>query len=204
MRNFLVSFKYTIAALIAVLLISLSTVVFGESKDSEEQAIAANTEDCKVQAYTDPQKMAAAMANPAEFMQLVALMSQPQTYQNMMECGMDTAQWNKIVANMSNPASYMAASGQFMNPQMYMNWMTAMMNPNFYTAAMTPYMNPALYTQWMTAMMNPAFYQAPMKAMDPKWQQETTAWMMDPATFQKMFEGMTAYAPVVADATPAK
>ena len=56
MRNFLVSFKYTIAALTAVLLISLSTVVFGESKDSEEQAIAANTEDCKVQAYTDPTK----------------------------------------------------------------------------------------------------------------------------------------------------
>ena len=75
-----------------------------------------------------------------------------------------------------------------------MNWMTAMMNPNVLSQhAMTPYMNPALYTQWMTAMMNPAFYQAPMKAMDPKWQQETTAWMMDPTNFQKMFEGMTTY-----------
>ena len=116
MRNFLVSFKYTIAALTAVLLISLSTVVFGESKDSEEQAIAANTEDCKVQAYTDPQKMAAAMANPAEFMQLVALMSQPQTYQNMMECGMDSAQWNKIVANMSNPASIHGCIGSIHEP----------------------------------------------------------------------------------------
>ena len=204
MRNVLVSFKYTIAALIAVLLISLSTVVFGESKDSEEQASAANAEDCIVKAYTDPQKMAAAMANPAEFMQLVALMSQPQTTQNMMECGMDSKQWNEIVANMSNPASIMAASGQFMNPQMYMNWMTAMMNPNFYTAAMTPYMNPALYTQWMTAMMNPAFYQAPMKAMDPKWQTETTAWMMNPANYQKMFENVYNTAPVVADASVAK
>ena len=204
MKSFITTYKYTLAALVAVLLISLSTVVFGASKDSEEQAIAANAEECKLKAYTDPQKMAAAMANPAEFMQLMALMSQPQTYQNMMECGMDSSQWNEIIANMTNPASMMAASAQFMNPQMYMNWMTAMMNPAFYTAAMTPYMNPALYTQWMTASMNPAFYQAPMQAMDPKWQQEATTWMMDPANYQKMFEGFYNFAPVVADATPAK
>ncbi|MGH1537075.1 MAG: hypothetical protein ACRBDX_03370 [Gammaproteobacteria bacterium] len=202
MRKLLVSFKYTFAALAAVLLISLSTVVFGEAEDSAKQDIAANAEDCKMKAYTDPQKMAAAMANPAEFMQLVTLMSNPHTAQNMMECGLDSKQWNEIIANMSNPATYMAASGQFMNPQMYMNWMTAMMNPAFYQSSMNAYMNPALYTQWMTAMMNPAFYSAPMTKMsDPKWQQDSTAWMMNPANFQNMFANT---APVVADATSAK
>ena len=203
MKNLLVSFKYTISALVAVLLIGLSTVVFGETEDKDKQENVASA-DCKLKAYTDPQALAAAMANPTEFMQLITFMSYPQTAKNMMECGMDSKQWNEIIANMTNPASMMAASGQFMNPQMYMNWMTAMMNPAFYQTAMNTYMNPALYTQWMTASMDPAFYSAPMKMADPKWQQETTAWMMNPANFQKMFEGMYNTAPVVADATSAK
>jgi hypothetical protein len=202
MKNVLVSFKYTFTALAAVLLISLSTVVFGETDDSAKQDIAEHANECKMKAYTDPQVMAAAMANPTEFMQLVALLSNSQTVQSMMECGMDTNQWNEIMANMMNPTKIMAASGQLMNPQMYMNWMTAMMNPAFYQASMNTYMNPALYTQWMTAMMNPTFYQAPMKMADPKWQQESTAWLMNPANFQKIFEGMFNTASVVADARP--
>lgn len=203
MRNSLISLKYTLAAFILILLVGLSTVVFGEEDANKD--VAENAADCKMKAYTDPKALAAAMANPAEFMQIIALMSNPQTAQNMMECGMDTNQWNEIIANMSNPASMMAASGQFMNPQMYMNWMTAMMNPAFYQATMNAYMNPALYTQWMTAMSNPAYFQQPMqKMMDPKFQQESTAWMMNPANFQKMFEGMYNTAPVVADATSTK
>ena len=204
MKTFFVSFKYTIAALVAVLLITLSTVVFGESDSDSSAKNTETTADCKMKAYTDPQKFAAAMANPTEFMQLVTLMSNPQTGQDMMNCGMDSKQWNEMIANMSNPAAYMAASGQFMNPQMYMNWMTAMMNPAFYQNSMNTYMNPQMYMNWMTALMNPAFYQGPMKAMDPKWQQDTTAWMMNPANYQKMFENVYNTAPVVADASVAK
>ena len=204
MRNFLVSYKYSFIAVVSVLLIGLSTVVFGESKEAKQDVVD-NTTDCQMKAYADPKALTAAMANPAEFMQLMALMSNPQTTQNMMECGMDPKQWNEIMASVANPASMMAATGQFMNPQMYMNWMTAMMNPAFYQTTMNAYMNPALYNQWMTAMMNPTFYQAPMAIMaDPKWQQESTAWMMNPANFQKMFEGMYNTAPVVADATSTK
>jgi len=198
------SFKYTLAAFTLVLFVGLSTVVFGEANEIAKQEIAENVSDCKMKAYTDPKVMAEAIANPAKFMEFMALMSNPQTAQDMMNCGMDSSQWNEIMANMTNPANMMAASGQFMNPQLYMNWMTAMMNPAFYQTTMNAYMNPVLYTQWMTASMNPAFYSAPMKMADPKWQQETTAWMMNPANFQKMFEGMYNTAPVVADATPAK
>ncbi len=208
MRNLLLSFKYTLAAFAIILLVGLSTVVFGEANNIEnnieKKDLAENASECKMKAYTDPQALAAAIANPTEFMQLIALMSNPQTAQSMMECGMDTNQWTEIMANMTNPASMMAASGQFMNPQMYMNWMTAMMNPAFYQTAMNAYMNPALYTQWMTTMANPEFYQAPMKMADPKWQQESTAWMMNPANFQEMFAGMYNSTPVVADTTPTK
>ncbi|MFK7816571.1 MAG: hypothetical protein AB8B92_09560 [Gammaproteobacteria bacterium] len=199
------SYKYTIAAFVLILLVGASTVVFGEATNEVSNQNAENATDCKMKAYTDPQALASAMANPTEFMQLITLMSQPQTAQNMMECGMDSKQWNEIMANITNPASIMAASGQFMNPQMYMNWMTAMMNPAFYQTAMNTYMNPALYTQWMTAMSNPAYFQQPMqKMMDPQFHQDSTAWMMNPANFQKMFEGMYNSAPVVADATSAK
>ena len=178
MRNLLVSFKYTISALVAVLLIGLSTVVFGEANDTKEQVIAESASECKMKAYTDPNVMAATMADPTKFMEFMALMSNPQTSINMMNCGMESSQWNEIIANMTNPTNMMNAMSQFMNPQMY--------------------------TNWMTASMNPAFYSAPMKMADTKWQQETTAWMMNPANFQKMFEGMYNTAPVVADATSAK
>ena len=205
MRNVLVSFKYTFATLVAVLLISLSTLVFGETENTDtKDSVVEHSAECKMKAYTDPNVMAATMADPTKFMEFMALMSNPQTSINMMNCGMESSQWNEIIANMTNPTNMMNAMAQFMNPQMYTNWMTASMNPAFYQAAMNGYMNPALYMQWMTASMSPAFYSAPMKMADPKWQQETTAWMMNPANYQKMFEGMYNIAPVVADASSAK
>jgi hypothetical protein len=204
MKNLFLSFKYTFAALVAVLLISVSNVVFGVTEDTEKEITTTQIDDCKMMAYTDPQVMAAAMANPAKFMELMTLLNDPQTTQNMMDCSMETEQWNEIIANMTNPAKMMAASGQFMNPEMYMAWMTAMMNPAFYTQWMNVYMNPAFYTQWMNASMNPAFYQSMFKMMDPKWQQEATVWMMNPENYQKMFESMYNIAPVVADAKPSQ
>ena len=153
MKTFFVSFKYTIAALIAVLLITVSTVVFGESKDSAEQDVVASAEDCKLKPYTDPNVMAQTMADPAKFMQFLAIFNDPQVPYRAMNTCMDQEQFNQIIANMTNPAALMSASGQFMNPQMYMNWMTAMMNPAFYTSSMNTYMNPQLYMNFMAAFM---------------------------------------------------
>ncbi|MEJ2115861.1 MAG: hypothetical protein P8X88_07425 [Gammaproteobacteria bacterium] len=199
------SFKYTFATLVAVLLISLSTLVFGETDYTDaKDKVVAYSDECKMKAYTDPNVMAAAMADPTKFMEFMALISNPQTSINMMNCGMESSQWNEIIANMTNPTNMMNAFAQFMNPQMYTNWMTASMNPAFYQAAMNGYMNPAFYMQWMTASMSPEFYQAPMKMVDPKWQQETTAWMMNPENYQNMIEGMYNIAPIVADASSAK
>ncbi len=196
MKSALKAYKFTIAAFLVVLMICLSPIVLGEIDKDAEQVNSQAATDCKMKPYTDPEVMAAAMANPAKFMEFFALMSNPQTAYNMMECGMDSSQWNEIIANMSNPTKIMNAMAQFMNPQMYTNWMAASMNPAMYQ----PMMNPAMYMQWMTASMNPAMYQPMFKMMDPQWQQETTAWMMDPNNFQQMFDAMYQV-PVVAEAT---
>lgn len=199
------SFKFTFTAFLVILVASVSPVVFGEITNSgdEDNSSAQASSDCKMKAYTDPEVMAAAMADPAKFMELIALMSNPQTTQSMMECGMDSGQWNDLIANFSDPTKMMNAMTQFMNPQVYMNWMTASMNPQTYQATMNTFMNPAMYMQWMTASMNPQFYAPMYKTMDPQWQQQTTAWMMDPKNYQQMFGSMYK-APIVADATDTK
>ena len=66
MKSFITSYKYTLAALAVVLLISISTVVFGETTDKQDNAVA-KAEECKLKAYTDPQVMAATMADPAKY-----------------------------------------------------------------------------------------------------------------------------------------
>ena len=177
-------FKYTFAAFLAVLFVSISPSVFSDANATEEENTAVAKEDCKLKPYTNPEVMAATMADPAKFMEFLAIFNDPQVPYRAMNTCMDQEQFNQIMANMSNPQFMMNASAQFMNPQMYMNWMTAMMNPAFYTAAMNTYMNPQMYMNFMTAMMNPAYY---MQFADPKLVEKSTAMMMDPTSFQQMF-----------------
>ena len=170
-----------------------ATPMFADLQANDAEATGAEyTADCTgLQAFSDPEVMANTMADPNKFMELVVLMGKPETAQAMMECSTDPQQWNTWMAGMSNPTKMMNAFAVFMNPQMYMNWMAASMNPQTYQAAMNTYMNPALYMQWMTATSNPAYYQSMYKFMDPKWQQQSTAWMMDPNNYQQMFTAMT-------------
>ena len=188
--------KFSIYALVALLVLGVASLspLFAEVN---EQEVA--TADCKLKAYTDPAVMAQTMANPAKFMEFVAIFNDPQVPFNAMNTCLDQEQFNQIMANMSNPTSMMNASAQFMNPQMYMNWMTAMMNPAFYTTAMNTYGNPQLYMNFMTAFMNPAYY---MQYADPKLATNASAWMMNPNSFTGMFTAFQA--PVVAAATPAQ
>ena len=196
--------NYILAILIGAFLIGISTAVVVAKSDKEEDQEVASSDCTILAALTDPEMMAATMADPAKSMAFMTLMNSPQSAQAMMECSMDSNQWTGLMANMSNPAKMMNAMSQFMNPQMYMNWMTASMNPQTYQSSMNTFMNPAMYMQWMTASINPAFYQSSMnKTMDSKWQQESSAWMMNPNNFTQMF-GSFFQAPVVADATDAK
>lgn len=155
--------KSTLTAFFAAFLIGISSiaVVFANSEKEEGQDVA--TSDCKLEKYTDPEVMAATMTNPAEFIEMMMIMSNPQSAQNMMECSMNPAQWNVWMAKWSDPTKMMSLMTQFMNPQMYTNWMAASMNPQTYQP-MYAFMNPALYMQWMTVAMNPESY-TPMFGM---------------------------------------
>lgn len=170
------------AAFMGVFAYALSPVFV----EAEESVTPELSSDCNMPAaFYDPEAMAKAMANPAEFTQLIAEMNKPETAQALMECSANPEQWNLWVENYSNPTKMMNAMVPFMNPQMYMNWMAASMNPQTY-APFFAYMNPAFYTQWMTASMNPQFYQPMTK-------------MMDPNGYSKMFESFYKF-PVVAQA----
>ena len=172
-----------------------TTPLFSDLSASEEQPAATPeyvaTTDCELPAvFSNAEEFSKVMADPAQFMQFMTLMSNPQTTQMLMNCSTDVEQLNAWMTNLGNPTYKMNAAAIFMNPQVYMNWMTAMMNPQTYMA-MSNFMNPALYMQWMTAAANPAYYQPMYKMMDPKWQQESTAWMMDPNTYSQMMSSFT-------------
>lgn len=191
--------KTTIAVFLGAFLIAISSiaVVFAKSDNEEGEEVASS--DCLLEKYIDPVVFAEAMADPTKFMEMMMIISNPQSVPGMMECSMDPETWNKVMVNYSNPAAMSAMMGQFMNPQTYLKWMVASMNPMFYQPFYA-YMNPAYYTQWMAVSMNPETYQPMYKMMDPKWQQESATAMMSPNFFEQMFVGFQA--PVVVETTP--
>jgi len=201
--------KIALFSIIGILTICTTPIFSSASAEDEKKPVeAAAAEytttadaDCQLpEAFMNSENMAKAMADPAKFMQLVTLMSTPQAAKTMMNCSTDSEQWSIWTKNLGDPSFKMNAAALFMNPQVYMNWMTAMMNPQTFGTAMNTFMNPALYMQWMTAMSSPEYYQPMTKMMDPAWQQESTAWMMDPSSYQQMFSSFTG-GTVVADAT---
>ena len=165
--------KLAYSVLAGVLMLSI-VPVFGEVSKNEQPAVKEPVPSCSVHAaFTDPAVMAATMADPAKFNEFMIAVNNPATAQALMNCSMDPKQWTAWAVNFSDPGKWMAI--------------------------MTPFMNPQMYANWMTAAMNPQFYQPMYKAADPKWQQETAAWMMDPSVYTNMFSSF--YPPVVADAS---
>ncbi|MDW3094829.1 MAG: hypothetical protein R8G33_04065 [Gammaproteobacteria bacterium] len=182
--------KISLLSIIGIITICTTPIFSNASAEDESKQVEATkyTTDCNLpEAFMNAENMAETVADPAKFMQLITLMSAPQSAQMMMNCSTDSEQWGKWTKNLGDPTFKMNAAAIFMNPQVYMNWMTAMMNPQTFMTSMNTFMNPALYMQWMTAMSNPAYYQPMYKMMDPAWQQQSTAWMMDPASYQQMF-----------------
>ncbi len=181
--------KLTLLSIIGIITICTAPIFINASAEESETAeTSKHTSNCQLpEAFLNAENMANTVADPAKFMQLVTLMSNPQTVQKMTNCSTDTEQWNTWAKNLGDPTFKMNAAAVFMNPQVSMNWMNAMMNPQTFQTTMNTFMNPALYMQWMTAMSNPAYYQSMTKMMSPSWKQQTSAWMMDPANYQQMF-----------------
>lgn len=133
--------------LLGAFLLGASTLigVFAKSEKQQEQILASSS--CNISAaFTNPEVMVAKMANPTEFMELITLMNDPKTAQEIMECSSNPEQWGNWVASMSNPTKMTNALTQFMNSQTYVNWMAASMNPQTYQP-MYKMVDPSNYQQ---------------------------------------------------------
>ena len=98
-----------------------------------------NTEDSQfddirpyLKAFTDMEVMAETMADPARFMQLMAVVNDPRTMHVMTKCATEPVMWDTWMAGMTDFNKMSRTMGHFMNPNMYFNWMMAPMNPAMY------------------------------------------------------------------------
>jgi hypothetical protein len=143
----------------------------------------------QLKAFTDMEVMAETMADPAKFMQLMAVVNDPRSIHVMTKCATEPVMWDTWMNGMTDFNKMGRAMGHFMNPNMYMSWMMAPMNPAMYQPMMQM-ADPAYYTRWMNAMANPAFYQPVMSLADPSWYTPRINWMTNPQSMQPMFNMM--------------
>ncbi|MCP4767617.1 MAG: hypothetical protein GY875_15260 [Gammaproteobacteria bacterium] len=155
-----------------------------------------NTEDSQfddirpqLKVFTDMEVMAETMADPARFMQLMAVVNDPRTMHVMTKCATEPVMWDTWMAGMTDFNKMSRTMGHFMNPNLYFNWMMAPMNPAMYQPMMQM-ATPEYYNRWMSAMMNPAFYQPVTSLADPNWYTPRMNWMMNPQSMQPMFNMM--------------
>ena len=143
----------------------------------------------QLSAFTDMEVMAQTMADPAKFMQLMAVVNDPRTIHVMAKCATEPVMWDTWMNGMTDFNKMSRAMAHFMNPNMYMAWMMAPMNPAMYQP-MTQIADPQYYTRWMNAMANPAFYQPITSLADANWYTPRINWMMNPQSMQPMFNMM--------------
>ena len=118
----------------------------------------------QLNAFTDMEIMADTMADPVKFMQLMAVVNDPQTIHTMTKCATEPVMWD--------------------------TWMRGMTDFNKMGRVMGRFMNPNIYFSWMTAMANPVFYQPVTSLADPNWYTPRMNWMMNPQSMQPMFNMM--------------
>lgn len=165
----------------------LARQYYGQCTDTEDAQFDAIKP--YLRAFTDMEVMAATMADPVRFSQLMAVVNDPRTIHVMTKCATEPVMWDTWMAGMTDFSKMSRAMGYFMNPAMYMNWMMAPMNPAMYQPMMQM-MTPQYYTRWTNAMMNPAFYQPLMSLADPGWYTPRINWMINPQSMQPMFNLM--------------
>ena len=133
---------------------------FAETEGTGQQEY---SDQCLISSvFNDQEEMAKTISDPNKFMQLVVLISNPETAHVVMGCS-KSDQWDVFMSNMSSPTKMMNMMAVFMNPTVYMNWMMAAMNPQTFQPFFV-FMNPTFYMQWMTAAMNPSVNNFPIVA----------------------------------------
>jgi hypothetical protein len=176
----------------------LAKQYYGQCTDTDSSQFDAIMPQLK--AFTDMEIMAATMADPAKFAQLMTVVNDPRTIHVMTKCATEPVMWDTWMSGMTDINKMSRAMGHFMNPNMYMQWMMAPMNPAMYQPMMQM-ADPNYYTRWMNAMANPAFYQPITSMADPNWYTPRINWMMNPQSMQPMFNMMNMggyFAPVPA------
>ena len=143
----------------------------------------------QLNAFTDMEIMADTMADPVKFMQLMAVVNDPQTIHTMTKCATEPVMWDTWMRGMTDFNKMGRVMGRFMNPNIYFSWMMASMNPQMYQPMMKM-ADPNYYNSWMTAMANPVFYQPVTSLADPNWYTPRMNWMMNPQSMQPMFNMM--------------
>jgi len=151
-----------------------------------------------LRAFTDPERLAQVMADPAKFAEFLAALSDPDAVHLMMRCAQEPVMWNTWLRVVTNPEKMMKAGFVFMNPFMYFNWMMAPVNPQVY-ARLTPLTDEQLWADWTNKGANPAFYEPLYSWLNPQWSAERMTWVMDPNTYGNMFawftQAVAGYAP---------
>jgi hypothetical protein len=130
----------------------------------------------QLRAFTDMEVMAETMADPAKFMQLMAVVNDPRSIHVMTKCATEPVMWDTWMSGMTDFNKMSRAMSHFMNPAMYQPMMQMA--------------DPAYYTRWMNAMANPAFYQPVTSLADPNWYTPRINWMTNPQSMQPMFNMM--------------
>ena len=143
----------------------------------------------QLMAFTDAELMAQTIADPAKFMQLMAVVNDPRTIHVMSKCATEPVMWDTWMRGLTDFGKHANAMAIFMNPNVYMNWMMAPMNPAVHQSMMQM-MDPAALNRWMVASMNPVFYQPMFSFANPNWYTPRMQWMMNPNSFMPLMSTM--------------
>ena len=132
-----------------------------------------------LRAFTDPERMAAVMANPARFAEWIVALSDPDAVHLMLRCSQEPVMWNTWLRVMTDPEKMMKAAFVFMNPGMYMQWTFAPMNPQVH-AKLAPLADDKLWADWTKKGTNPVFHEPLYSWINPQWWVDRMTWAMDP------------------------
>ncbi len=157
-----------------------------------------------LRAFTDPERMAQVMADPAQFAEFLVALSDPDAVHLMLRCAQKPIMWNTWMQVVTNPEKMMKAGFVVMNPFTYFSWMMAPVNPQMY-ANLTTFGDAHLWADWTRKGADPTFFEPLYAWLNPQWSVERTTWAMDPNTYGNMFvwftQGLASYAPTAGTTT---
>jgi len=132
--------------------------------------------------FTDPEAMAAVMADPAKLSAWMTGLTDPDALHLMMRCSQEPVMWNTWLRAMGNPVKMAKATLPFMNPVTYVKWMMAPIDLDMY-AGFAPFISGDYYVDWANKATTLKFYEPTWSWAYPEWTVDKVTWMLDPQTY---------------------